>query len=252
MSHVPVSVSADDELPSDVQEKKFLYYSLHTLCMEPTLHPRVKICCISSIQEAWCAVTHGASALGLVSHMPSGPGVIPEDCIARIARIVPPSVGTFLLTSYRDSHTIIKQQHRTGVNTIQLCDRLESSAYPLLQAHLPGISLVQVIHITGKEALEEACRIASSVHALLLDSGNPALPIKELGGTGRIHDWTISRKIRESVDIPIFLAGGLNPNNIRTAIHAVAPFGVDVCSGVRTNGHLDPSKLDTFFRNSAL
>lgn len=215
--------------------------------MDPTLRPRVKICCISSVVEAWCAIDHGASALGLVSDMPSGPGVISEDCIALIARRVPPPVATFLLTSKQDPYTIIEQQRSTGVNTIQICDRLEVRAYAILRESLPGISLVQVIHITGEEALDEACRVAPSVDALLLDSGNPSLPVKELGGTGRIHDWTVSRMIRESVDIPIFLAGGLNPGNVRLAIKEVGPFGVDVCSGVRTAGTLDRRKLTEFF-----
>lgn len=229
--------------------RNFIYLHMRISRMDPTLHPRVKICCISSIGEAWCAINHGASALGLVSDMPSGPGVISEDCIARIARLVPPSVATFLLTSKQDPHTIIDQQHRTGVNTIQVCDRLESHAYTILRKSLPGISLVQVIHVTGREAIDEACTVAPFVNALLLDSGNPSLPVKELGGTGRTHDWTVSRMIRESVDIPIFLAGGLNPENVHMAIKEVAPFGVDVCSGVRTAGNLDPEKLQRFFLN---
>ena len=217
--------------------------------MDRILCPRVKICCISSIAEAWCAIDHGASALGLVSDMPSGPGVISEDCIARIARRVPPPVATFLLTSKQDPYTIIEQQRSTGVNTIQICDRLEVRAYAILRESLPGISLVQVIHITGGEALDEACRVAPSVDALLLDSGNPSLPVKELGGTGHIHDWAVSRMIRESVDIPVFLAGGLNPGNVRLAIKEVGPFSVDVCSGVRTGGTLDKGKLIEFFHN---
>jgi phosphoribosylanthranilate isomerase len=230
-------------------KKKFLYYPLTTSCMDPTPHPRVKICCISSVKEAWCAIYHGASALGLVSDMPSGPGVIPENRIAHITRIVPPPVATVLLTSNQDPHTIIDQQHHTGVNTIQLCDRLEPHAYTILRHSLPGISLIQVIHVTGEEAIDEACRVCTSVHALLLDSGNPSLPIKELGGTGRTHDWKISRNIRESVDIPVFLAGGLNPHNVHTAIKTVAPFGVDVCSGVRTSGTLDPEKVRQFMNS---
>jgi phosphoribosylanthranilate isomerase len=80
-----------------------------------------------------------------------------------------------------------------------------------------------------------------------LDSGNQSLAIKELGGTGRSHDWEISRRIRERLNVPIFLAGGLNPDNVITAIRQVKPFGVDVCNGVRTNGKLDEVKLSQFF-----
>ena len=84
---------------------------------------------------------------------------------------------------------------------------------------------------------------------ILLDSGNQKLKIKELGGTGRTHDWTISKKIVETVDVPVFLAGGLNPDNIKEAAEFVKPFGIDLCSGVRTNGKLDEHKLKQLFTN---
>lgn len=211
--------------------------------------PRVKICCISSLDEAWMAIEHGADALGLVSEMPSGPGVISEDLIALIAARVPPAVSSFLLTCKQDANSIIAQQRRAKVNTIQICDRLESENYRDLRQALPGVALVQVIHVNGPESVDEALEIAPYVNGILLDSGNQSLPVKELGGTGRTHDWSVSRRIRESVDVPIFLAGGLNPTNIAEAISQVTPFGVDVCSGVRTRGKLDEAKLSSFFRN---
>jgi len=85
------------------------------------------------------------------------------------------------------------------------------------------------------------------VDALLLDSGNPALAVKELGGTGRVHDWSLSRRIRDAVPKPIFLAGGLRSTNVREAIAAVQPFGLDLCSSVRINDVLDEQKLKSFF-----
>jgi phosphoribosylanthranilate isomerase len=209
--------------------------------------PRVKICCIGSLEEAWMAIEHGADALGLVSEMPSGPGVISEDLIQLIAARIPPAVSSFLLTCKQDASSIIAQQRRAGVNTIQICDRLESGSYEELRQALPGITLVQVIHVNGPEAIDEAVEIAPHVNGILLDSGNQGLPVKELGGTGRTHDWSLSRRIRESVDVPVFLAGGLNPNNISEAVGQVGPFGVDVCSGVRTLGKLDETKLSNFF-----
>jgi phosphoribosylanthranilate isomerase len=215
--------------------------------MEPIRRPRVKICCINSIEEAWTAIWCGASAVGLVSDMPSGPGVIPENLIAQIARTVPPSVSSFLLTRKQDVCSIIAQQKRVGVNTIQLCDSLQSGTYQDLRDAMPGIALVQVIHVTGPASAEEARLKAPHVDALLLDSGNPFLSVKKLGGTGRTHDWNISRKIRESVNVPVFLAGGLTPENVREAIREVGPFGIDVCSGVRTDGILDRGKLSQFF-----
>ena len=193
------------------------------------------------------AIDAGASAVGLVSAMPSGPGPIPEDLIAEIAVTIPPGVSSFLLTCLQDAASIIEQQRRLRVNTIQICDRLTQGSYQDLREALPGISLVQVVHVTGPEAVDEAIEVAPHVDAILLDSGNQSLAIKELGGTGRTHDWTLSRKIREAIEVPLFLAGGLNPSNVVAAIREVQPFGIDVCSGLRTNGALDPQKLTAFF-----
>jgi phosphoribosylanthranilate isomerase len=215
--------------------------------MKPTTRPRVKICCIASVEEAWTAIEHGASALGLVSEMPSGPGPIPESLIAEIAATIPPAVSSFLLTCQVDAAAIIDQQRRLRVNTIQICDRLPAGSHRVLREALPGVSLVQVVHVTGPEAVAEAMEVASHVDAVLLDSGNQALAIKELGGTGRTHDWSLSRKIREEIDVPIFLAGGLKPHNVAAAIQAVEPFGIDVCSGLRTDDALDRRKLAEFF-----
>lgn len=194
------------------------------------------------------AISYGASALGLVSEMPSGPGVISERTIAEIASTIPPSVSSFLLTSQCDAYKIISQQKRCRVNTIQLCDSVQLEAYKQLRESLPGISIVQVIHITGEEAKEEAFKVAPFVDALLLDSGNPSLAVKQLGGTGKVHNWEISRQIGENIDVPIFLAGGLNAKNISKAISIVKPFGVDVCNGLRKDGHLDEGRLSDFFR----
>jgi phosphoribosylanthranilate isomerase len=209
---------------------------------------RVKICCIGSVEEARLAVRYGAAALGLVSEMPSGPGVISEQLIIHIAAAVPPGVASFLLTSRQSAAAIIDQQHRLRVNTIQICDHLTDGTYQHLREALPGISLVQVVHVAGEESVAEAVSVAPQVDALLLDSGNQALAVKELGGTGRRHDWQISRRIRESVRIPVYLAGGLRAENVADAIRTVSPFGVDVCSGVRTDGQLDEVKLAAFFR----
>lgn len=211
------------------------------------MKPRIKICCISSINEARIAVSFGASALGLVGNMPSGPGVISDELIWEIAQIVPPPIGTFLLTSETSAANIIAHHHRTRTNTIQIVDELTEGSYQELRAALPGIKLVQVIHVIDEISINEAVRISAQVDALLLDSGNPKLAIKELGGTGRIHDWRLSRQIVEQVNVPVFLAGGLNINNVKAALDAVQPFGLDLCSSVRTENKLDPRKLEAFF-----
>jgi phosphoribosylanthranilate isomerase len=207
----------------------------------------VKICCIKSFEEAEMAIRYGATALGFVSAMPSGPGPISEDLIAEIIPRIPPGILTFLLTSKQDAPTIIDQQRRTRANTLQLVDAVSFDTYRELRKALPSVSIVQVIHVTGSDALENAISISPFVDALLLDSGNPTLPVKQLGGTGRVHDWSISSLICSRVAIPVYLAGGLNPDNVVEAIRRVHPFGVDLCSGVRTRGDLDETKLSRFF-----
>ena len=196
------------------------------------------------------AVAHGVDAIGLVSAMPSGPGPIEETRIAEIARAAPPAVATFLLTSLQDADAIAEQQRRCGANTVQIVDRLERGTHAELRDAMPGVGIVQVIHVTGPESVDEAVAVAPHVSALLLDSGRPSLAVKELGGTGRTHDWEVSRAIRDAVAgvAPVFLAGGLRVENVADAIRAVEPFGVDVCSGLRTDGRLDAAKLDAFMR----
>ncbi|WP_257385084.1 phosphoribosylanthranilate isomerase [Tahibacter caeni] len=208
--------------------------------------PRIKICCIRDPAEAALAIGEGVDALGLVSAMPSGPGVIDEAAIAAIAATVPPPIATFLLTSSTDADAIVAQQRRCRCNTVQLVDAVAPGTHARLREALPGIALVQVVHVVDAASVDEAVALAPAVDALLLDSGNPALAVKELGGTGRVHDWALSRAIVERCGKPVFLAGGLRPDNVADAIRTVRPFGLDLCNGVRSDGRLDARKLAAF------
>ncbi len=219
--------------------------------MQILLRPRVKICCIQSLEEAELAIRYGASAIGLVSEMPSGPGPIPEDLIARIASRIPPGVDSFLLTSKQDPIAVIEQHRRMRTTAIQLVDSFPLAGYSKLRVGMPGIRIIQVIHVVDTRSFNEAVSAAPHVDALLLDSGNPDGAVKELGGTGRTHNWEVSSKIVSESGKPVYLAGGLKAENVREAISLVQPFAVDVCSGVRTNGRLDEAKLAVFFRSVA-
>ena len=215
--------------------------------MRPTRRPRFKVCCIASVAEAELAIDAGAAALGLVSQMPSGPGVLADETIAEIAARVPPGVDTFLLTALRDPDAIVEQHRAARTSALQLVDELPARSHARLRSALPGIRLVQVVHVTGPESIEQAERAAEHVHALLLDSGNPNLEVKELGGTGRRHDWTLSARIRERVGVPVLLAGGLTPDNAAEALAIVRPYALDVCTGLRGSGFaLDAGKLARF------
>lgn len=203
----------------------------------------MKVCCIASVAEAQLAIEHGAAAIGLVGWMPSGPGPIPDDRIAEIARATPPQIATFLLTSRVEPEEVVAHVKLVGVNTVQLVDAVPVETYAALRKETPRVRIVQVIHVQDESAIEEAKAAAEKVDILLLDSGRPNLAVKELGGTGRTHNWAISRKIVEAVEKPVFLAGGMRPDNVAEAIRAVRPHGIDLCSGVRTEGRLDRGKL---------
>jgi phosphoribosylanthranilate isomerase len=207
---------------------------------------RIKICCMQSPAEVALAVRHGAAALGFVSAMPSGFGPIPESLIGELIREVPAGVATFLLTSARGAEAIAGQVRRLRPTTVQIVDRPDPGCRPALRAACPGTAIVQVVHVTGPAALAEAVAAAAEADAILLDSGNPELAVKELGGTGRTHDWRTSARIREAVGRPLWLAGGLTAGNVAAAIAAVRPYGVDVCTGVRTEGRLDEEQLARF------
>jgi phosphoribosylanthranilate isomerase len=204
---------------------------------------RLKVCCISSVAEAQLAIHYGAHALGLVGDMPSGPGIISLEMARKITLTVPPGVATFLLTSKIDWHEIVDEVRFTNVNTVQLVDTVDLNIYPVLRSAIPNVKIVQVVHVQDDHTLRYTQQIADFVDALLLDSGNPQQAVKELGGTGRTHNWEISRKIVQSVDKPVFLAGGINPDNVPAAIKTVGPYGIDLCSGIRTAGQLDETKL---------
>ncbi len=211
---------------------------------------RIKVCCISNFEEAKLAMKYGANALGLLGPMPSGPGPISVSLIKEIAQNIHPGVSTFLLTSETTTEGIINMYKQTHTQVLQLVDEVENeNVYLKLREELPHVKLVQVIHVTGEESLDEALRLAPYTDALLLDSGNPKLAVKELGGTGRVHDWKVSRTIVEQCGKPVFLAGGLNPSNVREAIDHVNPFGVDICSGLRLNGKLDEELVERFVNN---
>jgi phosphoribosylanthranilate isomerase len=215
--------------------------------MEPVKKPRVKICCINSVKDAKLAINYGVSAIGLVSKMPSRPGSISEDVIAKIAKTIPPFISSVLLTSKQSPSEIIAQHKKCQTNVVQLVDRMGINDYSKLRDAMPGIKLVQVVHVINEESIKEAISVGPYVNGILLDSGNPDLELKQLGGTGRIPNWDLSRMIREKVEVPVILAGGLDAKNVGIAMKQVQPFAVDVCNGVRTKNKLDEAKLSSFF-----
>jgi phosphoribosylanthranilate isomerase len=209
---------------------------------------RIKVCCIGSEAEASMAIAAGADAIGLVARMLTGPGVIEDAAIARIAASVPPMVSTFLLTSEAETDAVIAHARRCPTSTVQLVKRVAEDAWPALRAALPGVKLVQVVHVEDERAIEDARKAARLADAVLLDSGRPSL--SELGGTGRVHDWAISRAIVQAAACPVILAGGLNAENVGRAMTEVRPYGLDlVRASAPTTGSIRPRSRRSWRRS---
>ena len=207
---------------------------------------KLKICCIKSIEEAKHAIEHGADILGLVGPMPSGPGPITTYQAAEIAKDLPEHIHSFYLTSKTRFETISAEYDIVGSSHIQLTDHTSAETRQQLKLEYPYIKLVQVVHVSDQNSIQQAISYQKHTDYLLLDSGAPNKEVKELGGTGRTHNWEISKAIVESVDIPVFLAGGINASNVQDAIKIVNPYGIDLCSALRTDDKLDIGKLRSF------
>mgnify|MGYP003575553351 CR=1 FL=1 len=210
------------------------------------MRPRLKICCISTPQEAALAIRAGADALGLVGAMPSGPGVIDDATIRTIALDLPAGVSGFLLTQECTAEAIAAHVTRSAVSTVQVVNHVVPDELRRLREAMPALRIVQVIHVEDAGALDLIPQYEPHVHSFLLDSGSPTAAVPLLGGTGRVHDWSVSAEFVRRAGRPVFLAGGLNPGNVAEALRVVKPYGLDICSGVRTSGRLDADKLAAY------
>lgn len=211
---------------------------------------RVKICCMASVEEAAMAAAAGADMVGLVGPMPSGAGVIDLATAREIALAAAPWVTPVLLSSAETAEAVADEVATCPVRCVQLVRHVAADVHRALTRRLAGVRRLQAIHVEGREALELIPRYAGLVDAFLLDSGRPGA--HELGGTGRVHDWAVSAEFVRRAPVPVFLAGGLRPDNIAAAIATVRPFGVDLCSGVRTQNRLDAAKLSAFMQQAGV
>lgn len=210
----------------------------------------IKICCIQTEGEALLAARAGADMIGLVGAMPSGPGPIPDSEIASISDRMRERISTVLLTSETTPEGIVAHIARCNPDAVQLVDRVPAQVFAAIRAAFPALRIFQVIHMQTTADIETALDAARRADALLLDSGQPDAALRQLGGTGRVHDWALSAKVAARACCPVWLAGGLTPDNVAEAVRTVRPHGVDVCSRVRVDGQLQPALLDGFIRNA--
>lgn len=208
-----------------------------------------KVCCIQSEAEMALAAGAGAAFGGLVGAMPSGPGPIDDARIRAIAAAAPAGIVPVLLTARRDAAEIVDHVRATGVAAVQIVRPVPAAVRLAVRGALPGVEILQVVHVEGPGVVAAAVAAAEGADYVLLDSGRPGAAVAELGGTGRVHDWTVSARVVRAVGVPVLLAGGLGPANAAAALRAVAPWGLDVCSGLRDpEGALLPERLDAFAR----
>lgn len=210
---------------------------------------RVKVSCLRSPEEARQVVSFGVAAIGVASGLPTPTQDLTDQQIAAIAGVVGDEIGTFLLTALADPGEIVEKVGRCGVNTVQLWERLPLEAYRHIRRALPGVSIAQTIHVVDEQAVERAHEMAVVADALVLSSTDPEPPFRWADPHGRTHDWEISRRIVQTVHVPVILSGGLTDRNVADAIRRVRPYGVEVCSGVRRGGALDTSRLVRFLES---
>ena len=211
---------------------------------------RIKICCMKSVEEVAIAVAAGADALGLVGPQPSGPGVLGEEESAGLAPYVPPSVSSVYLSAKTSADDLARDVALVKPAILQVVQEIGPAEHGRLRELLSrtGVRTLQVIHVEDANAIDRAKAYEDVADGLLLDSGRPSAAIPEFGGTGRTHDWEVSARLVAAVKLPVFLAGGLHSDNVVDAIKGVRPYGLDLCSGVRTDDALDEEKLVAFMR----
>lgn len=208
---------------------------------------KVKICGITNLEDAMQAISFGADALGFQVGMQhkTEDEVSPEEAKAIVSSL-PPFVSYVMVTHHQDAKAIISLLELIQkITTVQLHKDIELREISTIREKVPSVRIIKAIHVDGSEApLQELHNYDSIAEALILDSVN--LKEDRIGGTGMIHDWTLSKKMLDNSHLPVILAGGLTPDNIQYAIRSVGPYAVDVNSGVkisRTSRRKDPVKV---------
>ena len=211
----------------------------------------VKICGIRRHEDALIAAELGADAIGLlVGQRHNSPDFISAAVAREISRTLPPSVEAVLVTQITEVDEIERLLRQSGIRAVQLHSEITADSVANLRTRFPDLKVFKSVHVISAESVRYPEGFSKVVDGFVLDTINVATD--QVGGTGNIHDWSISQKIVERFpDIPIILAGGLNSKNVRSAIESVHPFGVDVNSGTKgSDGFKDARKMREFIREA--
>ena len=211
----------------------------------------VKICGIRRHEDALIAAELGADAIGLlVGQRHNSPDFISAAVAREISRTLPPSVEAVLVTQITEVDEIERLLRQSGITAVQLHSEITADSVANLRTRFPDLKVFKSVHVISAESVRYPEGFSKVVDGFVLDTINVATD--QVGGTGNIHDWSISQEIvTRFPDIPIILAGGLNSKNVRSAIESVHPFGVDVNSGTKgSDGFKDARKMREFIREA--
>jgi phosphoribosylanthranilate isomerase len=208
---------------------------------------RVKICGVTSADDARLAAVCGADAVGvLVGQRHPSTDFVSSNEAAAILAALPPFVTAALVTHEYDPAAVADAIAVVRPNVVQIHSEMPPTDCAELRNRFGGIRIIKSYHVTGPEAVDYGRRYVDAVDGFVLDSLNPATG--QVGGTGLTHDWNFSAAIVRRYRLPVMLAGGLTPANVAAAVAVVRPFGVDVNSGVKgaIGGRKDPGKMREF------
>lgn len=208
--------------------------------VNPNLIPRVKICGITSVEDAHAAIKAGADAIGLVFYKPSVRNVSDLGLAKEIALEAGPFTQIVGLFVDAEAHLVDKVRSIVPLNTLQF-HGAENAQYCEKFDH-PYIKALRMK--PGFDVIEAAAEHVSA-RGVLLDTYVKGIP----GGTGETFNWDLVPKELENV----ILAGGLTPDNVHQAVQAVQPYAVDVSGGVEQSpGKKDIEKVNAFIRQAKL
>jgi phosphoribosylanthranilate isomerase len=208
---------------------------------------RVKICGLTREEDLAVAVAAGADAVGFLVGVPSSPRNLTLERVETLLGQVPVFIDSVVVTAPKSIEWLGEVCERLKPSVIQIHgkEQLDSS-----EAHkkIRCTRLIKTVYVKEEALNEEIIEDLKTFDAVLLDSFSK----RQYGGTGKTHDWTLSKQIKEAVaPVPVVLAGGLKPENVKEAILAVEPYAVDVASGVETiPGVKDHRKVRAFVDNA--
>jgi phosphoribosylanthranilate isomerase len=208
---------------------------------------RVKVCGITTEADAWAAIELGVDALGfLVGLLHESEDALSAHDAGKIVAGLPPFIGTTLVTHRADPADVLDLLGHVRPQVVQLHGAYPPGRIPTLRDAFPATRVIKTVHVDGEASIAAAVEAARYADGVLLDSRTPT----RIGGTGLTHDWSSSRRIRDTLaPTPVILAGGLTPDNVADAIERVQPYAVDVNSGVSLRrGKKSPPLIAAFVR----